>query len=96
MKEILEMCMVLLFGVAWPASIAKSLRAKTAKGKSIMFLFVVFVGYLCGVASKLVSGSVNYVIFFYILNSIMVLTDIILYFRNSMIDKRNENKNANV
>ena len=96
MKEILEICMVLLFGAAWPASIVKSLKARTAKGKSISFLFVVFVGYICGIASKLVSGNVNYVVYFYILNLIMVLIDIILYFRNHTLDKQQENENVTI
>lgn len=85
--------MVLLFGAAWPASIAKSLKARTARGKSISFLFVVFVGYICGIASKIVSGNVNYVVYFYVLNLIMVSIDITLYFRNHMLDKQNKNIN---
>lgn len=87
MKDILEMCMVILFGLAWPSSLIKSARARTAKGKSILFLIAVFVGYLFGIASKVVSGNINYVIYFYILNSAMVLTDIGLYVRNSRLDR---------
>lgn len=33
MAELLEAMMVLSFGISWPASIIKSYRARTAKGK---------------------------------------------------------------
>lgn len=90
MKDLLEVCMVILFGLAWPSSLVKSARARTAKGKSILFLIAVLAGYLCGIASKVVSGTINYVIYFYILNSAMVLTDIYLYIRNSRLDRARE------
>ena len=46
-----------------------------------MFLILVDIGYLCGIASKFVSGQFHwYVVFFYALNFCMVTTDMILYF----------------
>ena len=38
MPEILEMMMVLSFGFSWPISIIKTLRSKTAAGKSPVFI----------------------------------------------------------
>lgn len=87
MSQILEIAMVLSFGAAWPTSIAKSLRAKTAKGKSLFFLLVIAFGYICGIASKFAARNINYVLFFYIINLIMVSIDIVIYFRNSRLDK---------
>jgi hypothetical protein len=78
--------MVVLFGVSWPASIIKSYRSRTTKGKSLAFLCLIFFGYIFGVASKLISGNIKYVVFFYILNTLMVGTDICLYFRNKRLD----------
>jgi hypothetical protein len=50
-------------------------------------LCFVLTGYLCGIASKLISGSITYVLIFYSANVIMVTTDILLYFRNRRLDK---------
>ena len=90
MKEILEVAMVLSFGAAWPTSIAKSIKARTAKGKSIFFLSIILFGYACGIGSKIASGTLNYVVIFYILNFVMVSIDMAFYFRNQKIDRQRE------
>lgn len=82
-----EAAMVILFGISWPLSIIKSLKAKTAKGKSLLFLMFIEIGYLSGIASKLMYGEIKYNFWFYILNAVMVLTDIVIYFRNRRLDK---------
>ncbi len=89
MSEIFEVSMVLCFGVSWPASISKSYKSRTTKGKSILFLGLVFIGYICGIISKFSSGNITYVVIFYIVNLFLVLTDILLYIRNKRIDKAN-------
>ena len=78
--------MLLCFGAAWPASIHKSYTARTAKGKSIVFLGVIITGYISGIVNKLIN-SPDYVMYLYILNLIMVSTDMILYFRNKRLDE---------
>ncbi|MBQ6804206.1 MAG: hypothetical protein IJP04_06085 [Clostridia bacterium] len=88
MAEILEALMVISFGCSWPMNIIKSLRAKTTKGKSLMFLLLIEFGYVCGIISKLVSGNITYVFIFYVLNLLMVGTDIAFYFRNLRLDKQ--------
>ncbi len=88
MSEFLELAMVLSFGAAWPTSIAKSLRARTAKGKSVVFLFILMFGYACGIASKFIGNKVNYVVYFYMLNFCMVTVDMLLYFRNQRLDRQ--------
>lgn len=89
MAEILEVIMVLSFGAAWPVSIAKSLKAGTAKGKSPFFLGIIIFGYLCGILSKSISGKLNYVVIFYIINLVMVSIDLVIYFKNLKLDKMN-------
>ncbi|NLM73456.1 MAG: hypothetical protein GX184_05445 [Clostridiaceae bacterium] len=89
MSEILEMFMVILFGVSWPTSIIKSWKARTAKGKSILFLCFIAAGYVCGILSKVLAGNITYVVIFYVLNLLMVSADIVLYYRNKSIDKQN-------
>ena len=94
MAQILESMMVILFGISWPLNILKSVRSRTAKGKSIAFLLFIFVGYICGIISKLVGGNINYVLVFYILNLVMVSIDIALYFRNKRLDAARPAENA--
>ncbi len=88
MPEALEALMVICFGLSWPLSILKSLRARTAKGKSLFFLCAIAVGYAAGIAAKLLNGHLNYVFVFYIINQAMVLADIMLYLRNRELDKK--------
>jgi len=86
MSQILEAMMVVSFGISWPSSLLKSYTSRTAKGKSIIFLLFILLGYLFGIASKFIAGNVTYVVIFYILNFIMVLIDLFLYFRNKKFD----------
>ena len=95
MAEIAEVIMILCFGASWPSNVIKSYKARTAKGKSPVFLCLIILGYIAGIASKFLNeaymASINekwYVLFFYFLNLLMVSTDLALYFRNRMLDKR--------
>ena len=93
MSELFEILMVVAFGASWPFNVVKSFKAKTTKGKSLLFLLLIFVGYIFGIAAKLTADSYKgYVLFFYVLNFIMVGLDLILYFRNKQLDKRNSEK----
>jgi hypothetical protein len=76
-----EIAMLLCFGAAWPFSIYKSYTSRQNAGKSIVFLYVVLAGYVSGVLHKALY-SMDKVIYLYILNGLMVLTDIALYYRN--------------
>ena len=82
--------MLLCFGCSWPMNITKSIRAKTAKGKSLAFELLVLVGYICGITGKCISGLINWVFAIYILDLLMVATDILLTLRNRRLDKRKE------
>lgn len=95
MAEILEIIMIVSFGASWPMNVIKSYKAKTTKGKSIAFLCLIFFGYIAGIASKFSNAAYMaafsekwYVLFFYILNLLMVGMDIILYIRNKQLDKK--------
>lgn len=76
-----EIAMLLCFGAAWPFSIYKSYTSRLNAGKSLVFLYVVLTGYVAGVLHKLLY-SFDTVIYLYMLNGLMVLTDIMLYYRN--------------
>ena len=81
-----EALMVICFGLAWPASIYKSYKSKSNKGKSLGFLFIVLLGYASGVLHK-IFYSCDLVIALYLINSMMVIIDICIYFRNKAYDK---------
>lgn len=97
MAELLEIAMIVSFGVSWPLNVIKSYKARTTKGKSLGFICLIFFGYIAGCASKFVNADYMahfaekwYVLFFYVLNLIMVGTDLLLYVRNYRIDKKEE------
>ena len=95
MSEILEIIMIVSFGASWPMNVMKSYKARTAKGKSLAFLLLIFFGYIAGIASKFLNEAYMasfsekwYVLFFYFLNLFMVGADLILYVRNRNFDKK--------
>ncbi len=99
MAELLEITMIVSFGASWPLNVMKSYKARTAKGKSIAFLCLILFGYVAGIASKFMNpvymaefSQKWYVLFFYILNFVMVFADLLIYFRNKKIDKIAEGK----
>ncbi len=95
MAELLEITMIVSFGISWPLNVIKSYKARTTKGKSLAFLCLIFFGYIAGIASKFVNeaymaqiGEKWYVLFFYVLNFIMVGADLVMYARNKKLDAR--------
>lgn len=87
MKSPFELLMLVCFGVSWPVNIVKSLRSRSTKGKSLLFLIIVDIGYVFGILHKLIYSR-DAVIYVYILNLLMVSTDIVLYFRNKAWENR--------
>lgn len=86
LAQFLEICMLVLFGCSWPFNILKSIRSRTAKGRSAAFMYLIMLGYICGIASKFAAGNVTYVVAFYVLDLAMVFTDCCLYWRNRRLD----------
>ena len=79
-----EAAMLVCFGVSWPAAIAKTLRVRRVEGKSLIFLTMVFVGYLAGIGAKLLRATEKGawpegVTLLYVLNALMVGTEIALF-----------------
>ena len=92
MAQIFETIMLTCFGLSWPFNITKSLRSRTAKGKSLQFEICIVIGYLFGIAGKFVAGNVTYVVAVYVLDLLMVTTDILLTCRNRRLDRLAEEK----
>jgi len=84
--HIFEAIMLACFGAAWPMNILKSLRSRTAGGKSIIFQWAVVVGYISGIINKLLYSR-DIVLVLYIINLAMVLVDTVLIYRNKRLDK---------
>lgn len=84
--SIFEVIMLVCFGSAWPTSIYTSYTSRTAKGKSIVFLFIVFSGYIAGILHK-VFYNFDWVVILYAINGLMILVDITLSIRNRTLDR---------
>ena len=82
-----EALMLVCFGVSWPVSIAKTLRTGIVHGKSPLFMAIVCLGYLSGIAHKVLVAN-DWVTVLYVFNLVMVATDLALYFRYLPANRR--------
>ena len=75
-------------------NVVKSYKARTAKGKSLFFEVFIWIGYIFGIARKIIQvcigqggGFLFYLAWaFYILNFVEITIDMLLYFRNTKLD----------
>lgn len=88
MVTVCESIMLICFGVSWPISVYKSFTSKTTKGKSVLFTLAIILGYIAGIAGKIIGGNVNYVLALYIVNLVFVSIDLALYFVNKRRETR--------
>lgn len=94
MADILEAVMIVCFGLSWPINIRKLLKSRTAKGTSVLFYYFIDIGYVAGIAAKIIKlangiATPWYVWFFYVLNFLMVLAGIVIWYRNKKLDGGN-------
>ena len=82
--SIFEIGMLICFGFAWPTAIHKSIKSKSIEGKSLLFIYVIMLGYVFGIIHKFVN-SPDFVVALYIINLLMVSTDLILYYKNKKL-----------
>ena len=87
MAQVFEVLMLVCFGLSWPFNIMKSYRSRTARGKSVGFEVLILIGYLLGITGKFISGNVTYVVVVYMLDILMVATDLALTIRNKVLDR---------
>ena len=93
--KVLEAIMIILFGISWPFNLAKSIRSKTTKGKSLLFLVLIDVGYIAGLTSKFFSETFVWatdwwIFVIYSINFILVSADLFVYFINRSREKRTQ------
>jgi hypothetical protein len=85
--SIFEAGMLICFGASWPLDIYKSLKSRSTAGKSVMFMFVLTVGYIFGIINKIVYNH-DIVLVLYIINLLLVSVDICLYYRNRRLEAK--------
>lgn len=100
LATISEIVMVICFGASWPFNIIKAYKARTTKGTSLLFMSLIGLGYVGGILGKiftlLESGLswLQWVAFaFYIINSCMIITGLVIYFRNKRLDAQRAKEN---
>jgi hypothetical protein len=92
MGALFETLMLVCFGLSWPINMMKAYKARTAKGTSLPFLLLIITGYIGGIAAKIISGNINYVLIVYLINLAIVLLNLVVYFRNVSLDRKSEGK----
>ena len=99
--SVFEFLMIIMFGCSWPFNVIKSFKAKSTKGKSLLFRVFILVGYIFGIISKFINPGYMaeistkwYVLASYFFNFTMVAIDFVLYFRNLAYDKKREKEAA--
>ena len=91
--KILEATMLILFGISWPFNLMKSIKSKSTKGKSLLFLILIDLGYIAGITSKFFSTTFVWktdwwVFAIYVINFLFVTADLIMYFVNKSREKQ--------
>ena len=92
MGAIFETIMLVCFGLSWPINVVKAYKAGTTKGTSLPFILLIITGYFAGITAKIVNGQFNYVFIVYIINLLIVMLNVIVYFRNYRLDKKANEK----
>lgn len=87
MPEILETAMLVCFGLSWPISVVKNIKAKTARNMSLRFILLIITGYVAGIFAKVITGGFNYVLIVYVLNLAIVSLNVPVYFVNRGYDR---------
>ncbi len=90
MAQALEAGMLLCFGISWPMSLIKNIKAHSAKNISLGFIALIIIGYISGITAKIVSGNYSYVLAVYVLNLLIVSMNLVVYFVNLRHDHEEE------
>ena len=94
MAQLLEAIMMICFGLSWPMALVKNIRAKSAKGMSLPFILLIISGYVAGTIAKIISDNITYVLIVYLLNLTIVTMNLMVYFYNRRLDRKNEQATA--
>ena len=86
--HLFEALMLVCFGFSWPLNVIKAYKARTAKGTSLAFIFLIITGYIAGITAKFINHQFNYVLAVYFLNLAIVMVNVFVYIRNKGLDKK--------
>jgi hypothetical protein len=85
LATLLEVAMLICFGVAWPLANLRMLRSGRAEGKGTAFTAIILCGYVAGALAKLVLASycqaLPPVFWLYVLNTVSVGSNLLLQWR---------------
>lgn len=90
MAAVLEAIMLVCFGLSWPINAMKAWKSRTAVGTSWMFLALITLGYIAGIAAKFVGNNVNWVLIVYFVNLAALVANWIIFARNRALDNHKE------
>jgi len=85
--SVFELTMLVCFGISWPFSVYKSFKSRSTRGKSLVFLVAIWIGYVAGIAHKLIYSR-DAVLWVYVFNLTMVSLDLCLFMINRAAEKR--------
>lgn len=86
MTNFLEAAMLICFGLSWPLSLMKNIKAKSAKNMSLQFTLLIITGYIAGISAKIIGHKINYVLVIYLLNLVIVSANVVVYYINKGYD----------
>ena len=86
MSQVLESIMLICFGLSWPVSVVKNIKAHTAKSMSLPFILLIITGYIAGISSKIINHNFSYVLVIYFFNLFVVSMNVVVYFINRNYD----------
>ena len=77
--NLFEAVMLICFGASWPFALLKTIRVKNPAGKSLLFMYLILIGYISGILNKIPGiDRYDHVLWLYVLNTLMVFTDLVL------------------
>lgn len=88
MTNFLEAAMLICFGLSWPLSLMKNIKAKSAKNMSLQFTLLIITGYIAGISAKIIGHKINYVLVIYLLNLVIVSANVVVYYINKGYDQK--------
>ncbi len=91
---VLEAIMLVCFGLSWPINAMKAWKSGTAVGTSWMFLGLITLGYVAGIAAKFAGGGVNWVLAVYFINLAALVANWLIYARNRRLDAQRRKARA--
>lgn len=86
--SIFEIIMLVCFGFSWPFAIIKTVRVKNPTGKSYLFMSLIIIGYIAGCIHKILYSR-DFVFWLYLLNTLLVASDLVLCLYYQQKIKRN-------